>query len=223
MEFENYVKENINLFSDEDDEILLNPIKFINQFENYDINIHPNKNDLIPQNQTVAQNNKSQSSNNNNSTLNTNAALDGNSQNINYNISFFSFNGNKKMDEKKEMSEKSMEILTEFISKEKIITQNDNMIRKENTKIKKYLIKELKNDLINLEDSIKIYFKKPFMRKNYVKTNINKKFELKKDEEEDEDEEKKMGDYNEINEKVNCKDNTIKEININNRIDINEL
>ena len=74
-----------------------------------------------------------------------------------------------------------------------------------------------------MEDSIKIYFKKPFMRKNYVKTNINKKFELKKDEEEDEDEEKKMGDYNEINEKVNCKDNTIKEININNRIDINEL
>ena len=42
MEFENFVNGNLNLFKEDDDEILLNPIDFINQFENPNTNKNSN-------------------------------------------------------------------------------------------------------------------------------------------------------------------------------------
>lgn len=218
MEFENFVKNNPQIFADEDDDILLNPIYYINQFENTNNNRNINT-DVSPQQKSIEiPSNKNHISKN--STLNTNAALDESSQNINYNLSFFSFNNEQKKDEKKELTQKSIEILTEFINKEKKFienkTINNNIIEKEDKKIKILKLKELKNNFEKLDSSMCLYFKRPYMRKNYNK----KIFEKPKsnDEQEDDEEEKKISISDEIyEEKKKCKGNFI---NINT---INEL
>ena len=58
MEFENFVNGNLNLFKEDDDEILLNPIDFINQFENPNTNKNSNTNNLPQQISLDIQNNK---------------------------------------------------------------------------------------------------------------------------------------------------------------------
>ena len=196
MEFENFVNGNLNLFKDEDDEILLKPINFINQFENQNTNKNSNINIVTHQMPFDIENNKKNMSLN--STLNTNAALDENSQNINLNLSFISFNIESKNKEKKELTEQSIEILTEFISKEKIAVENNNIIEEEDKKIKLFKIKEIKNNLKKMDETLFKYFKRPFMRKNKI---------VKKIENDDDDikeEEKKIDfDDDEIEEKMN--------------------
>lgn len=196
MEFENFVNGNLNLFKEEDDEILLNQIDFLNQYENPNTNKNSNINTLTQQIPLDNQNNKNNTSIN--STLNTNAALDESSQNINFNISFISFNNEPKNQEKKELTQESIEVLTELISKEKIIVQNNNIIE-EDKKIKLSKIKELKSNLEKIDDTLCMYFKRPFMRKNIEKVKISKK--LENDVDIKDEEEKKFDFSDEIEEK----------------------
>ena len=175
MEFENFVNGNLNLFKEDDDEILLNPIDFINQFENPNTNKNSNTNNLPQQISLDIQNNKNNVSIN--STLNTNAALDESNQNINFNLSFISFNNEQKnQEEKKELTQQSIETLTELISKERMIVQNNNIIE-EDIKIKLSKIKELKNNFEKMDENLFTYLKKQYMRKNIEKVKISKKIE----------------------------------------------
>ena len=211
MDFGNLVNvnENLNIFTDEDDEILLNPINFINQFENPNKNKNSNTNTLTEQIPLDIQNNKSL-----NSTINTNAALDENSQNFDFNLSFISFNNQIKNQEKKELTQQSIEVLTEFISKEKTIVENNNIIE-EDKKINILKIKELKNNLEKMDESLFKYFKRPFMRKNIEKVKKIKKLENNDDSKEEE--EKKIIFDDEIEEK----DTNFKMNKINENFDIN--
>ena len=213
MEFENFVNGNLNLFKEDDDEILLNPIDFINQFENPNTNKNSNTNNLPQQISLDIQNNKNNVSIN--STLNTNAALDESNQNINFNLSFISFNNEQKnQEEKKELTQQSIETLTELISKERMIVQKNNIIE-EDIKIKLPKIKELKNNLEKMDETLFMYFKRPFMRKNIEKVKISKKIE--KDDDSQEEEEKKIDFADEIEEK----DKSFKLNKISEKFDIN--
>ena len=212
MEFENFVNGNLNLFKEEDDEILLNPLHFIDQFENPNENKNSNTNNLTQQIPLDFQINKNNTSIN--STLNTNAALDESSQNINFNLSFISFNNEQKNQEKKELTQQSIEALTELISKEKMVVQNNNVIE-EDIKLKLQKIKELKNNLEKMDDTLFTYFKRPFMRKNIEKVKISKK--LENDDDSKEEEEKKFDFADEIEEK----DKSFKMNKITEKFDIN--
>jgi hypothetical protein len=212
MEFENFVNGNLNLFKEEDDEILLNPLHFIDQFENPNANKNSNTNNLTQQIPLDFQINKNNTSIN--STLNTNAALDESSQNINFNLSFISFNNEQKNQEKKELTQQSIEALTELISKEKMVVQNNNVIE-EDIKLKLPKIKELKNNLEKMDDTLFTYFKRPFMRKNIEKVKISKK--LENDDDSKEEEEKKFDFADEIEEK----DKSFKMNKITEKFDIN--
>ena len=221
MEFDNFVKENINIFGEDDGDILLNPLYYINQFENSNKNNNINNN-IVPK-LNIAEIPPIKNHISNNSTLNTNAALDDGSQNINYNISFFSFNGIPQNEQKKEITQKSVEILTDFISKEKKIIDNRNsninIIEKDNNKIiKKSKIKELKNNFEKMEQCLNVYFKNPFMRKNYEKAQIFKKLEIKNNNDE---EDKKTNIFDEIDEKKEIYNEN--KFNINNVNKINEI
>ena len=72
---------------------------------------------------------------------------------------------------KKEMSKESIDILNNFILKEKNLlnVNNNDIIKKVNN------IKDIKENLVNINDKINNYFKKPYMRKN-MKKNINKNY-----------------------------------------------
>ena len=212
MEFENFVNGNLNLFKEEDDEILLNPLHFIDQFENTNENKNSNTNNLTQQIPLDFQINKNNTSIN--STLNTNAALDESSQNINFNLSFISFNNEQKNQEKKELTQQSIEALTELISKEKMVVQNNNVIE-EDIKLKLPKIKELKNNLEKMDETLFMYFKRQFMRKNIEKVKISKK--LEKDDDSQEEEEKKIDFADEIEEK----DKSFKLNKISEKFDIN--
>ena len=212
MEFENFVNGNLNLFKEEDEEILLNPIHFIDQFENPNENKISNTNNLTQQIPLDFQINKNNTSIN--STLNTNAALDESSQNINFNLSFISFNNDQKNQEKKELTQQSIEALTELISKEKMVVQNNDIIE-EDIKIKLPKIKELKNNLEKMDETLFMYFKRPFMRKNIEKVKLSKKLEI--DDDSKEEEEKKIDFADEIEEK----DKSFKLNKISEKFDIN--
>ena len=209
-----------NLFGDDIDDILFNPVYFINQYEsNKDNNINTN---CEVHNSIDIQENKKHISLN--STFNTNNALDEEgSQNMNFHFSFFSFNnGNQQIEQKKEMSQKSIDILSEFISKEKKIVENKNNFIEieEDKKIKLFKIKELKNNYEKLEKTLNIFFKKPFMRKNYEKKNFFGKYENNCDEKE-----KKINISDEIDIDIDEKKKKYKEnnINFNNINNINEI
>ena len=212
MEFENFVNGNLNLFKEDDDEILLNPIDFINEFENPNPNKNSNTNNLPQQISLDIQNNKNNASLN--STLNTNAALDESSQNINFNLSFISFNNEQKNQEKKELTQQSIEALTELISKERMIVQSNNIIE-EDIKIKLSKIKELKNNLEKMDETLFMYFKRPFMRKNIEKIKISKKIE--KDDDSKEEEEKKI----DLDDEFEEKEKSFKMNKITEKFDIN--
>ena len=182
MDIYNFDNQN-NLFGDDLDDIIFNPVYYLNQYEsNKDNNI--NTNCEVHNSIELPENKKHISLN---STFNTNNALNEGSQNINFNFSFFSFNANQNqlIEQKKEMSQKSIDILSEFIFKEKKIVEKKNkFVGVEDKKMKLLKIKELKNDFEKLENSLNIFFKKPFMRKNYEKKNFFEKFENNHDKEE---------------------------------------
>ena len=225
MENNNYVKQNQNIFGEDDDEIILNPLSNINQFEVINNNNNINTNNFPNQNSLNNQNLKNNMSAN--STLNTNAALDESSQNINNNFSFFSFNQNQHREQKKELTQKSIEILSDFISKEKEIIDN-NSINFINSNLRTTKIKDLKNNFEKLEKSLNFYFKKPFMRKNYKKQNLFEKlndnfnFNFNFDEDEQKEEEKKMKISEDFDFDFDIKIGKSKKIN-KNKIDIDDI
>lgn len=207
-----------SLFADDLDDIILNPVDYINQYES-NKNNNRNTNCEVHNSIEILEKKKHISLN---STFNTNNALDEGSQNINFNFSFFSFNGNQQIEQKKEMSQKSIDILSEFISKEKKIVENKNNFIEieEDKKIKSLKIKELKNNFEKLEKTLNFFFKKPFMRKNYEKKNFFEKFDSNCDEEE-----KKINISNEIDIDIDDTKKKFKEkkINFNNIYNINDI
>ena len=102
--------------------------------------------------------------------INTDATVDANSQNVNFNISFFSSEKNepKNQIKNKELTIESIEILKTFIESENLIITNNSVESLSNVK---YInnIKDLKNGIFDLESKINLYLKKPYMRKNIKK------------------------------------------------------
>jgi hypothetical protein len=209
------------MYDDEDDQLLLNPISLINQYElekeNNQDNLKENLNvNTFEEHKSMEVNcdnmdtsfHKARASLN--STVNTNYAVDNgfNQNDINFNISF-SFGQKQKNNRRNELTQESIEILHEFISYEEKIKEinriNDDVNKIE--RIKKGDMKiEIKMNLDKIEKNIDIYFKRPFMRKNYENDKI-----LKNIINEDVKEEKKINISDEIK-----KNDVTNEININN-------
>ena len=208
------------MYDDEDDQLLLNPISLINQYElekeNNQDNLKENLNvNTFEEHKSMEVNcdnidtsfHKARASLN--STVNTNYAVDNgfNQNDINFNISF-SFGQKQKNNRRNELTQESIEILHEFISYEEKIKEinriNDDVNKIE--RIKKGDMKiEIKMNLDKIEKNIDIYFKRPFMRKNYENDKI-----LKNIINEDVKEEKKINISDEIK-----KNDVTNEININ--------
>ena len=177
---QSYIKEETVNFI-EDEELIFN---IQNQNKNNEINTSlnfPNPN-----------NNKSHGS-----SIKTNATFGENSKKSNEDFSFFSLNNYQNQDvnipeKKKELTKESIEILNNFISKEKLVISNgindgQNIFKNNNISVK-----DIKNNLFNIENKLYVYFKKPYMRKNVkIKKNIviKKNFD---EEEQVEDEDKKI-------------------------------
>jgi hypothetical protein len=209
------------MYDDEDDQLLLNPISLINQYElekeNNQENLKENLNvNTFEEHKSMEVNcdnidtsfHKARASLN--STVNTNYAVDNgfNQNDINFNISF-SFGQKQKNNRRNELTQESIEILHEFISNEEKIKEinriNDDVNKIE--RIKKGDMKiEIKMNLDKIEKNINIYFKRPFMRKNYENDKI-----LKNIINEDVKEDKKINISDEIK-----KNDVTNEININN-------
>ena len=209
------------MYDDEDDQLLLNPISLINQYElekeNNQENLKENLNvNTFEEHKSMEVNcdnmdtsfHKARASLN--STVNTNYAVDNgfNQNDINFNISF-SFGQKQKNNRRNELTQESIKILHEFISNEEKIKEinriNDDVNKIE--RIKKGDMKiEIKMNLDKIEKNIDIYFKRPFMRKNYENDKIFKNIIN-----EDVKEEKKINISDEIK-----KNDVTNEININN-------
>jgi len=120
------------------------------------------------QNENENENKKSHSS-----SLKTNATYDGDMvQNEN---EFFSFNNNNniQINHDREMSKESIDILSNFIQKEKNIISIKNNNTSLNINYENNNIKDIKYNLANINEKIYTYFKKPYMRKNMKKSNKN--------------------------------------------------
>ena len=129
-----------------------------------------------------------------------------NMNSFNYNISF-SFGDMQIREDKKELTQKSIELLGEFILKEKKMEEINRINENTNDfKLKLGNIKmNFKENLNKIENNLETYFPKPFMRKNFDDNKLYDKFI---------DEEKE--------EKINISDEIKKKISIN-KIDINDL
>ena len=166
MEYVNYFQNNKNfLNADEDDNIAEDVILLKNLENNWsckeNLNI-PCQND-IPNH--ISEQNTLNLSNNNqisiNSTVNTNAEFGDGSQNINNIESFLSF-GQPQIKTKKELTQKSIGILQNFIIKEKNNVNNKIILDIKDIKL-------LKNNINIIEDNLDLYFKRPHINKNYKK------------------------------------------------------
>ena len=122
----------------------------------------------------IQQGNETENKKSHSSSLKTNATYDGDFvQNEN---EFFSFNGNNnyiQIKQDKEMSKESMDILSNFIQKEKNIMSMKNNNININLNYENNNIKDIKDNLANINEKIYTYFKKPYMRKNLKKSNKN--------------------------------------------------
>ena len=150
----------------------------INQFESSDIKNQPEC--FIDDDDPVFINNQIENIHNNTkkshgSSIKTNATVAEDEYKENEIFSFFLDNNKNEekffLEEKKEMSKESIDILSNFILKEKnLISVNKNInIKNDN------IMKDCKSYLLNINDKIHTYFKKPYMRKN-IKKNNNKNF-----------------------------------------------
>ena len=150
-------------------------------------NVQKNANNSLD----LEKNNKSHGS-----SIKTIATFDELSQKGNQDFSFFSFNDEQNhniniIQKKKELTKESIGILNNFISKEKLIISNVNNIYDYqcNNIGCNNNIKDIKNNIFNLDSKLSMYFKKPYMRKNIKKKkNIIKNYNYY--EEQDEEDEK---------------------------------
>ena len=213
----------MNIHMDEEEK-LLNPIYFINKYELHkqdnplkdELNIRAFKDENSAEFQANNHNNSLVKGNASiNSTVNTNVAVENsiNEKNINYNISFFSFGDKKQKEEKKELTQKSIEILKEFIIEEEKIKEiediNDNKEDANNIKLED-INTEIIINLKKIENNLSNYFKRPFMRKNCENEKILKKIIITENQED-----KKININDEIQKKNVSKDfdiNNLKEV-----------
>ena len=149
----------------------------INQFESSDIKNQPEC--FIDDDDPVFINNQIENIHNNTkkshgSSIKTNATVAEDEYKENEIFSFFLDNNKNEekffLEEKKEMSKESIDILSNFILKEKnLISVNKNInIKNDN------IMKDCKSYLLNINDKIHTYFKKPYMRKNIKIRNIKR-------------------------------------------------
>ena len=154
----------------------------INQYESPDLIINNQPDNFVEEEDIVfiAGQNEDTNKKSHSCSIKTNATYGEMEQNEN---EVFSFSFNKEAKIKKELTKESEEILNNFIQKE------NNLIMLNNKKINMNLnyensIKDIKCNLVNINDKIYTYFKRPYMRKNYKKSkNI---FDIKKLFDEDE-------------------------------------
>ena len=191
-------KNTSNTFNqDELDKIYIHnqPENFLDEGEEIFFNIqngNQNTNQNIQNSLDLPNNKKSHSS-----SIKTNATFGEISVKENEEFSFFSLNNNNNqnnnlniVEKKKELTKESIEILNNFISKEKNIILDINNINNVQGNIVNNIninIKDIKNNLFCLDAKINVYFKKPYMRKNIKKKKniIKNMFDY---EEQDEDE-----------------------------------
>ena len=113
-------------------------------------------------------------------------------------FSFFSLNNDQnnnfnKNEKQKELTKDSIDILSNFISLEKLVISNvnnvseDRVVGIQNNYVNNISIKDIKYNLFGLDNKISAYFKKPFMRKN-VKRNKSVIKNIFDEEQQDEDE-----------------------------------
>ena len=172
-----------------DDELLLNPIYLIDQIERVKQN-NKLKDDLIAKadeeeksgefNVNIQNNNHIKGNASINYTVNTNDAVENsiNGNNINHNISYFSFGDKKNKEERKELTQKSIEILNQFILEETKMKETDKISldneEKKNLKLGD-IKKGIKININKIDNNLNNYFKRPFMRKNYENNKLLKK------------------------------------------------
>ena len=142
------------------------------------------------------------------SSIKTNATFGENSKKVNEDFSFFSLNNYQGQninfpEKKKELTKESIEILNNFILKEKSIIPNININNINNEqnifKNNNICIKDIKNNLFNIENKLFVYFKKPYTRKNIkIKKNVVIKKNFDEDEEAEDEDKKVKFDENDI-------------------------
>ncbi len=189
----NHIENNItNAFNFEETDQFIIKNQQENFFEDEKL-IFNIKNEYVQKNANnsldLEKNNKSHGS-----SIKTIATFDELSQKGNQDFSFFSFNDEQNhniniIQKKKELTKESIGILNNFISKEKLIISNVNNIYDNqcNNIGCNNSIKDIKNNIFNLDSKLSMYFKKPYMRKNIKKKKniIKNMFDY---EEQDEDE-----------------------------------
>ena len=151
-------------FANNQPENFIEDSKLLFNIQNQDINTNMNNSLDLP--------NKNKS---HGSSIKTNATIGEISQKGNEDFSFFSFNNEQTnnfniIQKKKELTKESIEILNNFISKEKLIISNINNINEtQNSYAGNTSIKDIKNNLFAIDNKLSIYFKKPYMRRNIKK------------------------------------------------------
>ncbi len=140
----------------------------INQYESPDLIIKNQPDNFIEDEDIVfiAGQNENTNKKSNSSSIKTNATYGEMEQNEN---EVFSFSFKKEANIKKELTKESEEILSNFIQRE------NNLVTLNNKKINMNLnyensIKDIKYNMININEKLYTYFKRPYMRKNFKKS-----------------------------------------------------
>ena len=184
---------NINIFDpeiiDQIEGIKKQPENFL-EGEELIFNIQNQNNNMnLNTSLNMPKNNKSHSS-----SIKTNATFGEISQKGNEDFSFGSLNNFQNqnlniLEKNQELTKDSIEILSNFILKEKVVISNINIIYNDEQNFCKnnLCIKNIKNNLFSLENKLSAYLRKPFMRKNIKKKkNIIKNMYDGEEQEEDE-------------------------------------
>ena len=140
----------------------------INQYESPDLIIKNQPDNFIEDEDIVFISGQNENTNkkSNSSSIKTNATYGEMDQNEN---EVFSFSFKKEANIKKELTKESEEILSNFIQRE------NNLVTLNNKKINMNLnyensIKDIKYNMININEKLYTYFKRPYMRKNFKKS-----------------------------------------------------
>ena len=140
----------------------------INQYESPDLIIKNQPDNFIEDEDIVFISGQNENTNkkSNSSSIKTNATYGEMDQNEN---EVFSFSFKKEANIKKELTKESEEILSNFIQRE------NNLVALNNKKINMNLnyensIKDIKYNMININEKLYTYFKRPYMRKNFKKS-----------------------------------------------------
>ncbi len=140
----------------------------INQYESPDLIINNQPDNFVEEEDIVfiAGQNEDTNKKSHSCSIKTNATYGEMDQNEN---EVFSFSFKKEANIKKELTKESEEILSNFIQRE------NNLVTLNNKKINMNLnyennIKDIKYNMININEKLYTYFKRPYMRKNFKKS-----------------------------------------------------